>query len=302
MTVIKTEGLCKYFRDKKALEDLNLEISKGVIFGYLGPNGAGKTTTIRVLLNLAKPTRGTAYILGEDIRRSRNYLRKIGLLPDVPNFYNFFTAREFLSFIGDITGIEDPKRKIEEVLELVGLRNERGKIGTYSRGMKQRLGIAQALLSDPEILILDEPTSSLDPQGRKEVLDLIYSLKGEKTVFFSTHILTDVERICDRIGILKEGRLILEDSIENIKRRYWKRRILIEVDNLGRLLKRLKEDLKPVSLEVRDNNSIILEVNDTSSALRDIPRIIVQEDLILERLELLEPSLEDIFLEVTNGI
>jgi len=302
MTVIKTEGLCKYFRDKKALEDLNLKISKGVIFGYLGPNGAGKTTTIRVLLNLAKPTRGTAYILGEDIRRSRNYLRKIGFLPDVPNFYNFFTAREFLSFIGDITGIEDPKRKIEEVLELVGLRNERGKIGTYSRGMKQRLGIAQALLSDPEILILDEPTSSLDPQGRKEVLDLIYSLKGEKTVFFSTHILTDVERICDRIGILKEGRLILEDSIENIKRRYWKRRILIEVDNLERLLKRLKEDLKPVSLEVRDNNSIILEVNDTSSALRDIPRIIVQEDLILERLELLEPSLEDIFLEVTNGI
>ena len=302
MTVIKTEGLCKYFRDKKALEDLNLEISKGVIFGYLGPNGAGKTTTIRVLLNLAKPTRGTAYILGEDIRRSRNYLRKIGFLPDVPNFYNFFTAREFLSFIGDITGIEDPKRKIEEVLELVGLRNERGKIGTYSRGMKQRLGIAQALLSDPEILILDEPTSSLDPQGRKEVLDLIYSLKGEKTVFFSTHILTDVERICDRIGILKEGRLILEDSIENIKRRYWKRRILIEVDNLERLLRRLKEDLKPVSLEVRDNNSIILEVNDTSSALRDIPRIIVQEDLILERLELLEPSLEDIFLEVTNGI
>jgi len=302
MTVIKTEGLCKYFRDKKALEGLNLEISKGVIFGYLGPNGAGKTTTIRILLNLAKPTRGTAYILGEDIRRSRNYLRKIGFLPDVPNFYNFFTAREFLSFIGDITGIEDPKRKIEEVLELVGLRNERGKIGTYSRGMKQRLGIAQALLSDPEILILDEPTSSLDPQGRKEVLDLIYSLKGEKTVFFSTHILTDVERICDRIGILKEGRLILEDSIENIKRRYWKRRILIEVDNLERLLKRLKEDLKPVSLEVRDNNSIILEVNDTSSALRDIPRIIVQEDLILGRLELLEPSLEDIFLEVTNGI
>jgi len=302
MIAIKTEGLCKYFKDKKALENLNLEISKGVIFGYLGPNGAGKTTTIRVLLNLAKPTKGTAYILGEDIRKSRNYLRRVGFLPDVPNFYNFFTAREFLSFIGDITGIEDSKRKIEETLELVGLRNERGKIGTYSRGMKQRLGIAQALLSDPEILILDEPTSSLDPQGRKEILDLIYSLKGKKTVFFSTHILTDVERICDRIGILKEGRLLLEDSIENIKRRYWKRRILIEVDNSERLLKRLRENLKPVFLDVRDNNSIILEVTDISSALRDIPRIIVQEDLILERLELLEPSLEDIFLEVTNGI
>lgn len=300
MNAIETEGLCKYFRDKKALDNLNLEVPKGIIFGYLGPNGAGKTTTIRVLLNLAKPTKGTAYILGEDIRKSRNYLRKVGFLPDVPNFYNFFTAREFLSFIADITDIENPKKRIEEILELVGLRNEKGRIGTYSRGMKQRLGLAQALLPDPELLILDEPTSSLDPQGRKEVLDLIRSLKDNKTIFFSTHILTDVERICDRIGILKEGRLLLEDDIENIKKRYRRRRILIEVDDLKRFSERIKETLKPNSIEVK-NNSIIIEVLDIYYTLKEIPQIIVQESLLLEKLEILEPSLEDIFLEVTSG-
>ncbi len=300
MNAIETEGLCKYFREKKALDNLNLEVPKGIIFGYLGPNGAGKTTTIRVFLNLVKPTKGTAYILGEDIRESRNYLRKIGFLPDVPNFYNFFTAREFLSFIADITDIENPKKRIEEILELVGLKNEKGRIGTYSRGMKQRLGLAQALLPDPELLILDEPTSSLDPQGRKEVLDLIHSLKDNKTIFFSTHILTDVERICDRIGILKEGRLLLEDDIENIKKRYRRRRILIEVDDLKRFSERIKETLKPNSIEVK-NNSIIIEVLEIYNTLKEIPQIIVQENLLLEKLEVLEPSLEDIFLEVTNA-
>lgn len=300
MNIIKTEGLCKYFKDKKALDNLNLEVPKGIIFGYLGPNGAGKTTTIRVFLNLVKPTKGTAYILGEDIRKSRNYLRKVGFLPDVPNFYNFFTAREFLSFIADITDIENPKKRIEEILELVGLKNEKGRIGTYSRGMKQRLGLAQALLPDPELLILDEPTSSLDPQGRKEVLDLIRSLKDNKTIFFSTHILTDVERICDRIGILKEGRLLLEDDIENIKKRYRRRRILIEVDDLKRFSERIKETLKLNSIEVK-NNSIIIEVLEIYNTLKEIPQIIVQENLLLEKLEILEPSLEDIFLEVTSA-
>lgn len=167
--------------------------------------------------------------------------------------------------------------------------------------MRQRLGLAQALLPDPEILILDEPTSSLDPQGRKEVLDLIYSLKGDKTVFFSTHILTDVERICDRIGILREGRLLLEDSIENIKRRYWKRRILVEVDDLEKFSNIVKETLPTNLLEIK-NNGMIIEVSDIQYTLKEIPKLIIQEDLLLKRLEILEPSLEDIFLEVTNDI
>ncbi|MGC9064347.1 MAG: ATP-binding cassette domain-containing protein [bacterium] len=300
MTVIRTEGLCKYFKDKKALDDLNLDVQDGLIFGYLGPNGAGKTTTIRVLLNLARPTRGTAYVLGEDIRSSRRYLREVGFLPDVPNFYNFFTAREFLSFMADISEIDNPKSRIEEVLELVGLKDEKKRIGAYSRGMKQRLGLAQALLPDPKLLILDEPTSSLDPQGRKEILDLIQSLRGKKTIFFSTHILNDVERICNRIAIIKEGRLLLEDSIENIKKRYGRYRILIEVDNPERLVDKLKILSQIRSIERKDKNGIVIEVSDILYIQRDIPRIIIQEDLLLERWERLEPSLEDIFLEVTG--
>lgn len=300
MSVIRTEGLCKNFGNKKALKDLNLDVPEGVIFGYLGPNGAGKTTTIRVLLNLARPISGTAYVLGEDIRKSRNYLKRIGFLPDVPNFYNFFTAREFLSFIADISEIDNPKKRIEEVLELVGLKNERGRIGGYSRGMKQRLGLAQALLPDPKLIILDEPTSSLDPQGRKEILDLIKSFKGDKTVFFSTHILSDVERICDRIAILKEGKLLIEDSLENIKKRYSRHRIIIETSNVERLIERVKGFVQVKSIERRNNNGVILEVSDILPIQIEIPKIIVEENLLLERWEVLEPSLEDIFLEVTN--
>ncbi|HHV80121.1 MAG: ABC transporter ATP-binding protein [Dictyoglomi bacterium] len=300
MTVIKTEGLSKYFGKKKALEDLNLEVPEGIIFGYLGPNGAGKTTTIRLLLNLARPTSGTAYVLGEDIRNGRSYLKKVGFLPDVPNFYNFFTAREFLSFIADISGIDNPEKKIGKILELIGLKNEKGRIGGYSRGMRQRLGLAQALLPDPELLILDEPTSSLDPQGRKEILDLICSFKGKKTVFFSTHILSDVERICDRIGILKEGRLLIEDNIEDIKKRYTRHRILIEVDDTEKLIEKVNGLSQIKSIERRNNNGLVLEVSDILPVQIDIPKIIVEENLILKKWEILEPSLEDIFLEVTN--
>ena len=300
MAIIKTEGLSKYFGKKKALENLNLEVPEGIIFGYLGPNGAGKTTTIRLLLNLARPTGGTAYVLGEDIKNSRSYLKRVGFLPDVPNFYNFFTAREFLSFIADISGIDNPGEKTEEVLELIGLKNERGRIGGYSRGMKQRLGLAQALLPDPELLILDEPTSSLDPQGRKEILDLICSFKGKKTVFFSTHILSDAERTCDRIGILKEGKLLVEDNIEDIKKRYTRHRILVEVDDTEKLMEKVKGLSQIKNMERRNNNGLILEVSDILPVQIDIPRIIVEENLVLEKWEILEPSLEDIFLEVTN--
>jgi len=300
MAIIKTEGLSKYFGKKKALENLNLEVPEGIIFGYLGPNGAGKTTTIRLLLNLARPTGGTAYVLGEDIKNSRSYLKRVGFLPDVPNFYNFFTAREFLSFIADISGIDNPEKRIEEILELIGLKNERGRIGGYSRGMKQRLGLAQALLPDPELLILDEPTSSLDPQGRKEILDLICSFKGKKTVFFSTHILSDAERTCDRIGILKEGKLLVEDNIEDIKERYTRHRILVEVDDTEKLMEKVKGLSQIKNMERRNNNGLILEVSDILPVQIDIPRIIVEENLVLEKWEILEPSLEDIFLEVTN--
>ncbi len=301
MLAIKTEGLSKYFNNKKAVEDLNLQVPEGAIFGYLGPNGAGKTTTIRLLLSLAKPTKGEAYILGENVSKSRNYLKKIGFLPEVPSFYSFFTAKEFLNFISDISGMIKPNKKIEEMLQLVGLNKEKKRIGTYSRGMRQRLGIAQAMLSDPPLLILDEPTSALDPEGRKETLDLIASFKGQKTVFFSTHILGDVERICDMVGIIKEGRLVLNDSIENLKKSHSKRTLFIEVDKPKKLMETLQylgwvEAMFPVN-----KNGIMLEVKDLQFAQKSLPEILSKENILLNKWELKEPTLEDIFLEVVHN-
>ncbi|HPU43653.1 MAG: ABC transporter ATP-binding protein [Dictyoglomaceae bacterium] len=295
MNVIETFNLSKYFKDKRAVDDLNLEIPEGVIFGYLGPNGAGKTTTIKLLLNLIKPTKGYAIILGENITKNKNYLKKIGFLPDVPSFYNFFTACEYLDTIADIVGVN--KVRIDEVLEIVELKNEKRRIGTFSRGMKQRLGIAQALLSDPEILILDEPTSALDPQGRREILDLVSSLKGEKTIFFSTHILSDVERVCDRVGIIKEGKLILNDDIEKLKKTFSKRVILVGVNEKYKLIERLKKEdwVEEISLST---DGLKIKVKDIEKAGKLIPQIISEENISLYRFELLEPTLEEIFLEV----
>lgn len=298
MNVIETYNLCKYYKEKRAVDNLNLEVPEGVIFGYLGPNGAGKTTTIRLLLNLAKPTSGYAVVLGEDITKSRKYLKKVGFLPDVPNFYNYFTAREYLELLSEIIKVD--KKRVDEVLEIVGLKSEKKRIGTFSRGMKQRLGIAQALLSDPQILILDEPASALDPQGRKEVLDLIASLRGEKTVFFSTHILSDVERICDRVGILKEGKLILNDTIDSLKKRFSRRILHIEVNNPQKLFEKLKKENWIESISFSNKNALLIRVKEIQRAQREIPRIIVEEDILIDRFEFLEPTLEDIFFEVIS--
>ncbi|MGB9768883.1 MULTISPECIES: ABC transporter ATP-binding protein [Dictyoglomus] len=298
MNVIETHNLYKYYGIKKVLDDLNLEVPEGVIFGYLGPNGAGKTTTIRILLNLAKPTKGSVLVLGENISKSRKYLRRIGYLPDVPNFYNYFTAKEYLEVLSEIIGVD--KKRVEEVLEIVGLKNEKKRIGAFSRGMKQRLGIAQALLPDPKLLILDEPTSSLDPQGRKEILDLILSLRGEKTVFFSTHILSDVERICDRVGILREGRLLLNDTLDNIKKKLSRRIVKLKVDDPLRMMERVKKEDFVEEVLIKNQNSLIIKVKDLQRAGKKIPEIIVQENLSIMHFEVSEPTLEDIFFEVIS--
>ncbi|MGC9002390.1 MAG: ATP-binding cassette domain-containing protein [Dictyoglomus sp.] len=298
MNVIETHNLYKYYGIKKVLDDLNLEVPEGVIFGYLGPNGAGKTTTIRILLNLAKPTKGSVLVLGENISKSRKYLRRISYLPDVPNFYNYFTAKEYLEVLSEIIGVD--KKRVEEVLEIVGLKNEKKRIGAFSRGMKQRLGIAQALLPDPKLLILDEPTSSLDPQGRKEILDLILSLRGEKTVFFSTHILSDVERICDRVGILREGRLLLNDTLDNIKKKLSRRIVKLKVDDPLRMMERVKKEDFVEEVLIKNQNSLIIKVKDLQRAGKKIPEIIVQENLSIMHFEVSEPTLEDIFFEVIS--
>mgnify|MGYP001773795093 CR=1 FL=1 len=212
---IKTENLSKTYRSGKtkrveALKDLNLEVQEGEVFGFLGPNGAGKSTTIKLLMGLIFPTSGSFTIKGID-GRDRNCRRFVGYLPENPSFYDYLTAEELLAFVGRNFGMSEGaiSSETERLLKLLDLYDARQRpIRSYSKGMVQRLGLAQALIHDPDILILDEPMSGLDPLGRILVKDLILDLKKQgKTIFMSTHILNDLEVLCDRVGIIVKGEL-----------------------------------------------------------------------------------------------
>jgi ABC-2 type transport system ATP-binding protein len=225
MNTIEISNISKEFKKGigykkvRALEDLNLEIHQGEVFGFLGPNGAGKSTTMKILLNLIYPDKGTVSILGKDVR-DNDVRRLVGYLPETPYFYDYLTAKEILWFGGKASGLS--KKEIAERSELllnkVNLQNSRERpLRTYSKGMLQRAGLALALIHSPEVVILDEPMSGLDPIGRKMVGDLILELKTlGKTVFFSSHILTDIERFCDRVGIIVGGKLRLVNRLDNI--------------------------------------------------------------------------------------
>ncbi len=225
MVVLKTEGLTKEYRSGfwltrvRVLDDLNLEVCEGEVFGYLGPNGAGKTTTLKLLMGLIYPTAGRAWILGRDVSDVA-VKAQVGFLPENSSFYDYLSGREFLHFYGELFGIPYRERvkRIEELLDKVGLSKAGGlQLRKYSKGMLQRIGLAQALINDPQVVVLDEPMSGLDPVGRKEVRDLILDLKARgKTVFFSTHIVPDVEMICDRVGIIVAGRLTRVGPLEEL--------------------------------------------------------------------------------------
>jgi ABC-2 type transport system ATP-binding protein len=210
-SAISTAGLTKHYPGVAALTDLSLDVPAGSIYGFLGPNGAGKTTALRILAGLTAPTRGTASIAGIPVGEGPAYRRQVGYLAQDPRYYDWMTGRETLRFVASL--YDDPgrfgPRHIAAVLDRVGLADAADRrTGTYSGGMRQRLGIAQALVSSPAVLLLDEPVSALDPIGRREVLDLMRELRGDVTVFYSTHILDDVERVSDHVAILDGGRLI----------------------------------------------------------------------------------------------
>ncbi|MBP1610575.1 MAG: uncharacterized protein H6Q04_2810 [Acidobacteria bacterium] len=226
MTVIEIENLTKDFRvgfwkmrSVRALDSLNLRVESGEVFGFLGPNGAGKTTTLKILMNLLRPTSGSVRILGQPAY-SAAMRSHIGYLPENPYFYDYLTAEELLLYVGRLFGINrlELKRKVGGLLENVGLADSRGlQLRKFSKGMIQRIGIAQAIINDPEVVFLDEPMSGLDPIGRREVREVISSLKNRGvTVFFSSHILPDVEMLCDRVAIVNKGRLQESGALEDI--------------------------------------------------------------------------------------
>ncbi len=303
--MIRIEGLTKNFNGVRALDGLSLEVEPGAVYGFLGPNGAGKTTTLRILTGLARADRGRAWILNQEIGRPGEDVRPlIGFLPEEPSFYPWMTPTEYLrDFIAPLYGIEagQAARRSREMLGTVGLSSvAKRKVGGFSRGMRQRLGLAQALLHEPKVLLLDEPISALDPGGRKDILDLIEALRGNTTTLFSTHILADVERVCDVIGIIAKGRLVVQDQRQNLLDRYTSPLVEIEASNgLDAWLNRIQGQPFIENASFSDQTARLL-VTDAESAPRELLASLAQEGLLVRRFEVVRPTLEDIFLRLTN--
>lgn len=297
MDAIDIKGLTKTFGAHRVLDSMDLTVPSGSVFGLVGENGAGKTTTMKILLGLMPRDSGSIDIFGEDISKSRTAL---GYLPDVPSFYGYMNAREYMMLCGGIGGIDKSilKPRIMELLELVGIGNAKTRISNYSRGMKQRLGIAQALIAKPDILICDEPTSALDPSGRKDILDIIRGLRGDTTVIFSTHILSDVEKICDRVAFLHDGRIVMCGPIDELENSHRTDEIMVEfgcADEAGRFVDALTAARGSYRT---DGTSIVVEGNRDFDNGKMIIDILYSEGLIPLRMNAVEPDLEKLFLEM----
>lgn len=308
MTAVRIEELRKVFGTFKALDGLSLTVEPGTVFGFLGPNGAGKTTTIRILTGLAHATSGHAWVIGKEVTASGHEVaHHIGYLPEEPAFYAWMKPGEFLDYVGRVFGLPATERssRIKELLALAGLEEAaKRRIGGFSRGMRQRLGLAQALFNHPEVLFLDEPTSALDPAGRKEVLEFIEQLRGQCTVFMSTHILADVERVCDTVGIINRGKLVTSGSRDALLAQYAVPAFEVEVDaQCGEGLTRWSNALGKeswVKTVLVDGLVARVIVSDVEVAKRELLASITQAGLILTRYEIVRPSLEDVFLQLVN--
>lgn len=298
MDILRITNLYKSFGNKKVLRGLNLSVPEHSIYGFIGKNGSGKTTTMKTVLGLLKADSGDIIVNGEKVVYGQTDTnRYIGYLPDIPEFYSFMTAKEYLRFCGEITGMSraEIEERTNELLTLVGLADETHRIKGFSRGMKQRLGIAQALLSSPKLLICDEPTSALDPIGRKEILDILLAIKDQTTVLFSTHILSDVERICTDVAFLKDGVVDIGGKLSDIKTRYRSNEYMIETENESDTV--ILKNAFPEAKEIDQNKVAFSEDKHSAS---EILRFVADHNISILKMERLEPSLEDLFMEVTE--
>ena len=298
MDMLRITGLHKRFGDKEVLKGLDLTVPEGSIFGFIGVNGAGKTTAMKTVLGLLKADGGEIYVNGERVVYGQTATnRHIGYLPDVPEFYGFMTAPEYLDFCGEISGMSktETASRRDELLTLVGLQDEKHRVGGYSRGMKQRLGIAQALLNRPKLLICDEPTSALDPVGRKEILDILLLVREQTTVLFSTHILSDVERVCTDVALLNNGVVEIQGSMSEIKTRFRTDGYTLETANEAdrNAILRAFPTVKAV-----EGNVLTLTEQDTP--VFDVLRFVADQQIPLLKWERSEPTLESLFMEVTK--
>lgn len=293
--IIQTANLWKTYKDRAAVRELDLHIKKGDIYGFLGPNGAGKTTTIRMLLGLIKPTKGVIRVFDKDIRKERmDILRRVGSLVEYPSYYGHLNAVENLEVLRRIINV--PKSRIAEVLSIVDLtKDAKRAVKGYSLGMKQRLGIASALLGDPELLILDEPTNGLDPAGIQEIRELIKRMPLEHgiTVLVSSHLLSEVEQMASRVGIIRDGKMVLQDTIASLHSQTGSS-IRLTVSEPEKAMKLAREQGQfgqrqgaALTFPYMDDNAVALLV-----------RRLIEQDHDVYRVEEQRQSLEDLFMRV----
>ena len=305
MNVLTIQNLSKSFGKQKIIDSLNMTVPEGSVFGFIGQNGAGKTTTMKMVLGLLQPDGGKIHVCNEPVCFGQTKTNQyIGYLPDVPEFYNYMSPSQYLRFCGEIIGISKAEtgQRGQELLSLVGLSGVTRQIGGFSRGMKQRLGIAQALLTQPKLLICDEPTSALDPVGRKEILDILCKISGTTTVLFSTHILSDVERVCDHVSFLNVGKIAVCGTLAEIKALHGHDSLLLEfsTDNELQVFKE-QETVKPFLCNSKETNrEIILHSRNMEKMQQSLFRALVETGICPVRMEIMEPSLEKLFLEVVK--
>lgn len=303
--MLEVKNLVKNYGNVSVLKGISFKLEQGKIYGFLGLNGAGKTTTMNILTGIINFKSGEILFDGKSFNKNKTkLLKKIGYLPQSPVFYNYMNAYEYLDFIGTLNGMnrKEIEEKSEEVLKIVNLKDSaKRKIGEYSGGMKQRFGIAAALLGSPEILILDEPTSALDPEGRIEILDLILKLKSQnKTIFLSSHILNDIERICDEISILHHGKIILKGSLAKIKNDYIKPIYDITFEGNAQGASESFKELPYVESVEEGKNKISIYVKDMDAAKHELFKFASSKSWIITSFNLRHSTLEDIFIRLVN--
>ncbi|MHC4206707.1 MAG: ABC transporter ATP-binding protein [Planctomycetota bacterium] len=306
--MIETKNLTKNYGNLTAVDDLNLAIKDGDIFGFIGPNGAGKTTTMRILVTLLEPTRGSAFINGLDVRKDGKKVRRlVGYMPDFMGVYDDLKVFEYLEFFAAAFGIERKKRKsiVEGVLELTDLESKKSAtVDSLSRGMQQRLGLARVLIHDPKVLILDEPASGLDPRARIEIRELLRELKRMgKTIMISSHILSELEEICDHVGIIEHGRLVFSGTLEEIRPRLGieskvRVRVADQQDKAIELLSALPQVRQVQAL----GDEIAVTFHEGKDANGIVARTLVNADLNIISLQPERLKLDDAFLQLTKGI
>lgn len=306
-TAVSCRGLTKRYGDVLALDALTLDVPAGAVFGILGPNGAGKTTLLRLLTGLARPTAGEATVAGLSVTAHAAAVhRRISFLDQSPQYYAWMSGRDLVTFVGELFGLRgvELRTRVDDALALTGLADAaHRRIGGYSGGMRQRLGLAQALVNRPEVLFLDEPASALDPAGRHEILAAIASLRGTATVCMSTHILADVERICDRVAILNHGRLLVSAPVAELQERYAQPAFELELDaGQGAAAEQLVAALRAepwVGDVARQADVVRVIAVDTAAAGHELLPLVAAHGVQLQRFERIRPDLEDIFLRLT---